>query len=1010
MTNNKSSSKRKTKIPPSSKLKRPRKSRKNGKSFPLVCLGASAGGLKAFEAFFSSLPEKSGIAFVVISHTDPDHASLLPDILKRKCRIPIKDIQEGTVPDQNTVYLPPSNMDAVVEEGRFHLKQRSKKLGLHMPIDAFLESLSREFGEKSGCVILSGTGTDGTHGLRLIKEAGGVSFAEAQSSAGHYGMPQSAIGTGLVDFVLEPDKMPEQLIEYFKHPVSLGDEAEVEGLKDKNKTASLKNILALLASRTQHDFSGYKKSTLIRRIERRMTVTRIKNADLYFRHLRGNNDEIDALFQELLIGVTEFFRDPETFLVLEERVLPDIFSRLDDEDTLRIWVAGCSTGEEVYSVSMVILEYMEKHQINNEMQIFGTDIDRQAIGIAREGVYLPNIAAKVSQQRLERFFVKENDRYRVRKEIREPVVFAVQDVLRDPPFTKLDLLFCRNLLIYLEAEAQNRLIPLFHYSIKPNGALFLGPSENLGRFGEFFTELDRKHVYFKKDAPLYARPEIHFPTGAKIKRDIPEPGLRAAGGTPKTKLGIAQATEYVLLQKHTPDCVIVDSMGHLLHVHGKTGKYLELSSGKPNLDVTSLAREGLRFALTSALRKATSKNKEICFQRLKVKTNSEFQETDIAVIPLSEPPVLKDAFMITFAQSPSRAEDIPKRDKSITESDSAADRTIELEQELLRTREDYRSAIEELETSNEELKSVNEEMHSANEELQSTNEELESSREELQSLNEELNTVNSQLQSKNEELADLYTSITDVLNSTGIAILFLNNDLTIKRFTPEAAGLLNLVKHDAGRPIEHISHNLEIDNLTKNAEQVLATLSPFESDVRTRDGHWYRMCIRIHRSKLHVIEGVVATFVNIDSQKKAQAKVEQLKENELEAAKRFSDIIVDAVRESLLVLDNNLYVLRVNRRFCEVFRTNEKETIGKSLFALENGWWSAPNLKELLEKTASKGVAFEDYAVEWKLPEIGKRQLLLNARRFVRSDDEEIRVLLAVDDISERYPLQERNR
>ena len=1010
MREKKSSAKGKTKIPPAAKPKRSRKSRKKGNSFPLVCLGASAGGLKALEAFFSSLPEKSGMAFVVISHTDPDHASLLPDILKRKSRIPIKDIRENMTPEQNTVYLPPSNRDAVLEGGLFHLMQRSKKSGLHMPIDAFLESLSKEYGESSGCVILSGTGTDGTHGLRLIKEAGGVSFAEAQSSAGHYGMPQSAIGTGLVDFILEPDKMPEHLIEYFKNPVSLADESEGEDLKKKNHPASLKNILMLLASRTQHDFSGYKKSTLIRRIERRMAVTRSRNAVLYFKHLRGNNDEIDALFQELLIGVTEFFRDPETFLLLEERVLPDIFSRLDEGDALRIWVAGCSTGEEVYSVAMVVREYMEKHKINREMQIFGTDIDRQAIAVAREGVYLPNITAKVSQQRLERFFVKENDRYRVRKEIREPVVFAVQDALRDPPFTRLDLLFCRNLLIYLETDAQNRLIPLFHYSLKPGGALFLGSSETLGRFGEFFIALDRKHAYLKKDAPLYTRPEIHFPTGAKIIREIPAPGQRAAGGTPKAMLGIAQATEFVLLQKHTPDCVIVDSAGHLMHVHGKTGKYLELSPGKPNLDVTTLAREGLRFALTSALRKAASGNTEIRHNRLKVKTNGEFQDTDLAVIPLSEPPVLKDAFMITFAESPGRPKDIPKSDKSITESDSAAERIIELEHELLRTREDYRSAIEELETSNEELKSVNEEMHSANEELQSTNEELESSREELQSLNEELNTVNSQLQSKNEELADLYTSITDVLNSTRIAILFLNNDLTVKRFTPEAAGLLNLVEHDAGRPIGHISHNLEIKDLSETANQVLDTLSPFESDVRTVDGHWYRMCIRIFRSKSHVIEGVVATFVNIDSQKNAQDKVERLKENELEAAKRLSDSIVDAVREILLVLDNNLCVIRANRHFYEIFRTNESKTIGKSLFALGNGSWNIPRLKALLEKVAKKGAEFKDFAVEWKLPGIGMRQLLLNAHRFMGERDKEIRVLLAADDISVRSPMQKGNK
>jgi two-component system CheB/CheR fusion protein len=1009
MVEKKSSAKKKRKVAPNAKPKRSRKSDTGGNGFPLVCLGASAGGLKALEAFFSSLPEQSGMAFVIISHTDPDHTSLLPDILKRKSRIPIKEILENSVPEQNTVFLPPSNRDLVMERGRFRLKEWARKSGLHMPIDSFLESLAYEYGERSACIILSGTGTDGTHGLRLIKEAGGVSFAEAQSSAGHFGMPQSAIDTGMIDYVMEPNRMPEQLIDYFKHPVTLLQDSEAETPKEKKLATSLKNILMFLASRTNHDFSCYKKSTLIRRVERRIAVTQSGSANQYYRYLHGKNDECDLLFQDLLIGVTEFFREPEAFSVLEERVLPRIFARLGKSDTLRIWVTGCSSGEEVYSVAMVVMEYMEKQKIKRDLQIFGTDIDGHAIETAREGVYLQNIAAKVSEDRLDRFFVKVKDRfYRVRKEIREPVVFAVQDVLRDPPFTKLDLLFCRNLLIYLEADAQNRLIPIFHYSLKPGGALFLGSSETIGRFGEFFSALDKKHIYFKRDAPISIQPEIRFPSGARIKREIPEFGLRAAGGMQKAGQTIVQAVEQVLLQKHTPACVIVDASGHLLHVHGHTGKYLELPSGKPDLDVTSLAREGLRFALTSALRKAVSGNKEIRHQGLRVKANGQFQETDLEVFPLSDPPALRDTFMIKFTESGSRKE-VPKDRKSKGATDEDGARMGELEHELLRVREDYRSVIEELETSNEELKSVNEEMNSANEELQSANEELESSREELQSLNEELNTVNAQLQSKNEELADLYSSITEVLNSTRIAILFLNSDLTVKRFTPEAANLLNLVEYDAGRPIGHISHNLKIGDLSKTAKRVLDTLTPFESDVQTVDGHWYRMCLLVYRSKTNVIEGVVATFINIDSQKKAQWEVERLKEEEIKAAKKFSESIVDGVREALLVLDENFRILRANRSYYKIFRTDEISTLGENLFALGNGLWNIPRLKSLLRKVVKGGEAFEEYPVEWNLPEIGERRLLLNARRFEIEEDKETRLLLAADDVSSRQPIRRRN-
>ncbi|MCF8051043.1 MAG: PAS domain-containing protein [Desulfobacterales bacterium] len=601
-----------------------------------------------------------------------------------------------------------------------------------------------------------------------------------------------------------------------------------------------------------------------------MSVTRSKTAAEYLDYLRRNDQESEALFQDLLIGVTEFFRDPENFIFLKEKALPALFSRRDENTDLRAWFAGCATGEEVYSAAMVICEYFEEHGIQCPVQLFGTDIDPNTIEKARQGVYLQNIAAQMSPERLQRFFSRDGDRYRVEKAIREPVVFAVQDILRDPPFTQLDLLFCRNLLIYLEPEAQKRLISILHYSLKPEGLLVLGSSESTGGFGGFFNKLDKRHsIYQKKEGPAAARPAIEFPVRERRPEQRAQYILPGSRGKPPESSDIARAIERLLLKKHTPSCMIVDQAGRIIHVHGRTGKYLELPEGPQDLDVSSMAREGLQFDLSSALRRASASKKEIRRPRVRVKTDSKFEEIDLTVTPLSEPPPLENTFMILFEESRGPSETSAANGPEEGEFDPEPRRNRELEQELMKIQEDYKSALEELRASNEDLRSTNEE-------LQSTNEELESSREELQSLNEELNTVNAELQNKNEALSEAYLSITHVLNSTKIAIVFLNNDLTVKRFTPEAAGLINLIETDIGRPISHISHNLKIDDLPQRVKSVADTRSAVEDEVQTRDGHWYRMCIMIHRNKGNRIEGTVLTFINIDAQKKAQAEIGRL--------------------------------------------------------------------------------------------------------------------------------------
>ena len=956
--------------------------------FPIVGIGASAGGLEALEAFFGAVPEESGIAYVVITHTDPDHESMLPDLLKKKSRIPVELLADGTTAAPDRLYLPPSDRDPVLEGGVFRLRKRPARSGVHMPVDLFLKHLAEERGRSSACVILSGTGTDGTQGLRTVKEQGGLAVAQDPETARHGGMPRSAVETGLVDFLLPPAEMPERLLQYFQHPAAIRHKTG-----EREEPDPLRRILAFLAHRTRHDFSLYKENTLIRRVERRMTITNSRDASAYLRVLHQDPEEVRALFQDLLIGVTSFFRDPEAFEFLRHRVLPDLVKR-SETDPLRVWVPGCATGEEAYSVAILLKESLEEAELVRELQVFGTDLDPRAVEKARQGSYVQNIAADVSPERLKRFFTKEDSRYRIGHEIREQVVFAQQNVLEDPPFSGLDLLVCRNLLIYLKPEAQGRLIPLFHYALKPEGVLFLGSSESVGRHQELFAVVSKQHnVYRKKNHTV--RPQVQFPTGGRRLEPAGGPAP-AEGKPPEGPENLARAVERVLLEEQTPAAVAVSEQGEILHFHGRTGRYLEPASGAPTHQMADMAREGLRFAVLSAMRRARERDAEVREHDVRVKTNGEHQRIDLIVRPFREAP-LRNGQLVVFRELPDLPE--PEEEPARARDDDAA-RVEELEQELMRLRQDYRSAMEELQTSNEELRSSNEELHSSNEELQSTNEELESSREELQSLNEELNTVNSELNGKVSELREAYNAINAVLNNTRIAIVFLDTDLRVTRFTPEATQLLNLIDSDVGRPLDHITHNLERDGLGRSVREVLRDLSPVDEEVRDQDGHWYRMRILVYRPEEPVIEGVVLTFINIDAQKEAQEELREMGERSVRSARQYAASIVDTVREGLLVLDGEMRVVTANRSFYRTFGTGPDETEGRPLFELQGGAWDTPELRSLLQETLEQDRTFEGYRVERDFPEVGPRRLVLNARTL-RDDREERRVLLAVEDRTE---------
>ncbi len=967
--------------------------------FPVVSIGASAGGVEALERLFDEVPADGGLAFVVITHTDPTHHSLLPDLIKRKSKIPVKLIEQGMPLEPDTVYLPPSDRDPVLHHGVFSLKTRPDRTEIHMPVDLFMKHLAEQCGELAAGIILSGTGTDGTQGLRMIKEKAGLAVAQSPDSARHTGMPRSAIETGLVDYVLSPAEMPQRLIQYFRHPAAIQHTPEAEGQKEPDP---LRRILAFLANRTRHDFSLYKENTLIRRIERRMTFNRSRNASDYLGLLQKQPDELRLLLQDLLIGVTSFFRDPEAFDSVKRQVLPDLVSRPGTEP-LRVWIPGCATGEEAYSTAILLLEYLEERDFSREFQVFGTDIDTRAIEKARAAVYVQNIVSDVSPERIKRFFSKEDNHFRLKSDIRERVIFAEQNILADPPFSKLDLLICRNLLIYLKPEAQNKLIPLFHYALKEEGFLFLGSSESVGRYLDLFEPVNKQfNIYRKKNHLVH--PVVEFPTGKRFERDFQEPGTEVPPERPG--LNRNRAVEKVLMQEHTPACVLVNQRGEILYYHGHTGKYLEPAPGQPSLQIGDMAREGLRFPILAALRRVNQDQREIREKNVRVKTNHEYQQINLVVKGFDGPP-LQGCRLVIFEELPEPPQpDLEPEGRRAGEKDGQL--ALELENELMRLRQDYRSAMEELQASNEELQSSNEELNSSNEELQSTNEELESSREELQSLNEELSTVNSELISKMGELRETYRAVDSVLNNTRIAIVFLDNNLHLRRFTPEATHVLNLIDSDVGRPLGHITHNLEYDDLAKNAHQVLKTLSGVDEEVRSKDGHWYRMRIMVFRPDEHIIEGVVLTFVNIDAQKKSQEELEKMSAKAVSTAERFAENIVDTVRESLLVLDRQMRVVTANRSFYDTFRTTPDKTERNRLFELGDGQWDIPELRQLLDEIIEKHKTFQDYLVGHRFPEIGFKRMLLNARLLRDEDSRDDRVLLAIEDVTEIPPGRER--
>lgn len=834
-------------------------------SFPIVGIGCSAGGLDALDRFFARAPTASGMAFVVIQHLDPTHHSNLPELLQRATAMPVVEISDGTAVQPDCVYVIPPNKDLALLRGALHLIDPTEPRGLRLPIDFFLRSLAEDCRELAIGVVLSGMGSDGVLGLRAIKEKSGLTLVQDPLSAQADSMPRSAIAAGLADVVAPPEELPGRIVDYSRRAETMALDKPVPIVWSES---GLDKIVILLRDRTGHDFSLYKPSTLCRRVERRMALHRLGGIPDYVHYLRENPQELDLLFKELLIGVTSFFRDPAVWETLRQNILPAWIVGHIPGTTLRAWVPACSSGEEAYSLAIVLSEAVDQVRAAGRfaLQIYATDLDPDAIDKARKGVYPKNIAADVSPERLARYFVADGDHYRVAKDIRDLVIFAPQNLIGDPPFTKLDLLSCRNLLIYLSQELQKRLLPLFHYALSPAGLLLLGTSESVGSFNYLFAPADGKTRIFRRLDHALPLTELSLPSGVLARLPIPADATAELAALEDSE-SLGQLTDRLIQQTYAPPAVLVTADGDILYISGRTGKYLEHAAGKVNVNIHAMAREGLREALAGAIRKALRQSQPLSLDGVPVGTNGGTQLVDVVVQGIDRPALLRGRVLVVFHDvATAHAGGKARKPVAATSND-------DLMQELMQARETLRANHEEAQTSLEELKSANEELQSTIEELQSTNEELTTSKEELQSLNEELQTVNAELQSKVADLTWERNDMTNLLNSTQIATVFLDNQLRLRRFTELTTRLFKLIPGDIGRPLSDIVTDLQYPSLQEDFREVLRTLVFCEKQVGTRDGRWYRVRIMPYRTHENVIDGLVITFIDITDIKRLEAEL-----------------------------------------------------------------------------------------------------------------------------------------
>ena len=824
-------------------------------NFPIVGIGASAGGLEALEQFLMNIPGNSGMAYVIVQHLDPTQKGMLPELLQRVSKLEVYQARNRMVVKQNCIYVIPPNKSMSISKGALYLSKPQEARGKRLPIDYFFRSLADERKELSTGIILSGMGSDGSLGLRAIKENNGTVMVQEPSTAKFDSMPRNAIDSVVVDIVASPGDLPVKLIDFFNQIPVVNSGTPVE-IKDKS---ALDKIVLLLRSYTGNDFSFYKKNTMYRRIERRMGVHKINKISEYVTFLKESPNEGEILFKEMMIGVTNFFRDTDTWEKLGNTVIPDAITELPAGSVLRAWVPGCSTGEEAYSLAMIFKETLERvsPQKNIKLQVFATDLDNDAVEVARKGIYAVNIVNDISADRLNRFFVRSDDSYCINTEIREMVVFAQHNLIMHPPFINIDIISCRNLLIYLDAELQKKIIGLFYYSLNNNGVLFLGNSESIGTLGHLFNPVDTKHKIYRRSVNVLKPDLFNFPSAFSR----PKPEYIAKQIEPVSTRSIETVADELLLKQFAPPGVLVNENGDIIYISGRTGKYLEPASGKANMNIFAMLKEGLRQEITGAFNQVIIKKGSMVLHNIRVGANGNSQEVDVRIQWIDKPEQVKGMIMIVFIDLP-EVSDTSGNSETVRKSSSSS-RESELEKELQHIREQMQSTFEEMQTSQEEQKSTNEELQSANEELQSTNEELTSSKEEMQSLNEELQTVNAELQAKIDDFSLVDNDMKNLLNSTDIATLFLDKELNIRRYTNRVTKIFKLIKSDIGRPFTDLVSSLDYPGMTDDARKVLKTLTFIQKHIPGENGQWFSVRIMPYRTFDDRIDGLVITFINI---------------------------------------------------------------------------------------------------------------------------------------------------
>lgn len=967
--------------------------------FSIVALGGSAGSLDAFERFFKNMPPDSGVAFVVVTHLSPEQEGTLAHVLQQFTPMPVHEATDGMKVRPNQVFVIPPNKDMSLLHGTLLLFAPTQARGKRMPIDFFFQSLAKDSRERAVCVICSGMGSDGTIGLKMIMENFGMVMVQSPETAEYDSMPRSAIATEFVDYVLPAEQLPAKLLEYVNKPVS--SRPQRESAESAAKPAhALQKIFLLIRAHTGHDFSYYKRNTVMRRIERRMNSHQIKDFTHYVRYLQENVSEVEALFKELLIGVTKFFRDAEAFESFKQHLLP-LLRNKPEGSTVRAWAPGCSTGEEAYSVAITLLECLETIAPGRylKVQIFATDINTEGIEYARAGFYPDNIAADVSPERLRRYFSKVEGGYQIRKDVRDLVVFAPHNINKDAPFTRLDVLVCRNLLIYLSSELQRTLLPVFHYSLNPGGILFLGPSENLNGFQDLFAPLDVKWKISRRLEGTATMPRLlNFPSGLSLPTPHSTPVSTRLEQARKDG-PFATLVQKALLHYFAPPAVVINPKGEILFVNGRTGRYLEPSPGLSNLSIFEMVRGELRYELSAAIHEANTNHKDIVVEDVKLATEGGFQLLRLSVRYLAEPEHLQGLLLVSFEEQPTPRK-VRKGKANVQDGELSRDAAVAaLEKELQYTKLRLQNTIEEMESSVEELKSTNEELQSANEELQSTNEEAMTNKEEMQSMNEELLTLNMQYVSRTEELTQSANDMKNLLDATQIATIFLDNDLVIKRFTPPLARIFKLVASDVGRPITDFANTLRYDHLARDVQQVIDRLVSAETNIQTTTGEWYAMRILPYRTLDNYINGAVITFNDVTPLKHLEEK--------LRASTSFAESIIETVREPMLVLNNDLRILTISQAFAMRYNLNIAAAKNQLLVELNGGAWNVPVLRTLLLNLVSeKNEEFDEMPLEIKLPQLGTRHVLVYGRRLLNHGSEMDCLLLGVSDDTGNAPAQ----